>query len=350
MRLRANDAEIAEALSRLGADARHSEDMAEGQGNRLCRFLGPEGELRVLRIRTRWVTEKRIGFEHAFAAHLSADGLPAVLPLPVDGRRTWLKVGDFLCEVLPFIQGCRPALTPAHARLAGALLADFHRSGSAFNMGKYEPPAEVIQLEPHQLEPLLQPLRQLARGGMAEGMPAPARRELFRALEQRWEKLRRRYPQGAEDLPKTMRHGDFHPWNLLYSDAGSLRIVALLDLDMLEVGTRIYDVSYAVYTLLWGLLMQDGGAPGDFAAHRPVYEAFVSAYLAATDTPVTAEEVGLMPMQIECVALRFVLWYLPGAKNAAAMEKMIHEHYLRVAQRLDHHRAELLRAFENSGG
>jgi Ser/Thr protein kinase RdoA (MazF antagonist) len=349
MRLKANDAEVAEALSRLGANAAHSEDMSEGLANRLCRFLDADGNPRVLRMRTRWVTERRIRFEHAFAAPLAAEGLPAVLPMPVDGERTWFKVGAFLCEVLPFIHGNGPELTPAHARLAGTLLADFHRSGATSDMGQYEPPAERIQLEPRQLEPLLQPLRQLARGGTAEGMPAPGRSDLLRAVELRWEELQRRYPQRTEGLPQAMRHGDFHMSNLLYSDSGSLRIVALLDLDMLDVGTRIYDLSYAMYALLWGLLVQEGGGPGDFAAHRPACEAFMSAYRVATDTPVTADEAALAPMQLECVALRFLLWCLPGAENAAAMEQMIRERYLRVAERLDHHRADLLKAFGKGG-
>ena len=65
---------------------------------------------------------------------------------------------------------------------------------------------------------------------------------LYDIVIQQWDQV------DTQDLPITIIHDDWHPWNQIYSKNDGVK--AILDLDGVQQGYRIYDIAYALYTIM----------------------------------------------------------------------------------------------------
>lgn len=278
----ATDAEVADVASYLGVslapgDAREITESF----SRIFVFGEDDGNQRALKIRARWMTEGRIGFEHALARHLRDHGLPMVAPLEIEGDSTWARVGDLFCEIARYVDGRKAEQSLADVRLMGQLLGHFHACVRSFDAGLYEPPHFRNQVEPRELE---QEVTQLPQ-----------------QLRERWEELVACYErQGVPSLPQVIRHGDFHPWNILFSRDEPSQVAALFDLDMAAWGPRVYDTSYAIF-FLRNLHPKWNGE-----SWNTRYRQFVEGYVETTGTPLEADEAAVVPLLMECIAFGFV--------------------------------------------
>jgi Ser/Thr protein kinase RdoA (MazF antagonist) len=185
--------------------------------------------------------ESRICFEHALAQHLAESGLPVAAPLSIDGNRTWVQVDGFFCEVFPYIRGRQGRPRVQDAQLAGRLLGRFHQAMNSFDR-PYQPPPMQNQPAPADLSERVTWLRERLSisapetEGLSEGS--------LNTLWARWQAL-----EGVRfgDLPKTYRHGDYHLWNILYALDEPTHVAALLDFDLINHGSRIYDISCGLF-------------------------------------------------------------------------------------------------------
>lgn len=278
----ATDAEVADVASRLGIPLAPGDvrEITESF-SRIFVFGGDDGEQRVLKIRARWMTEGRIGFEHALARHLRGHGLPMVAPLEIEGGCTWARVGDLFCEIAPHVDGRKAEQSLADVRLMGQLLGHFHVCVRSFDASLYEPPHFRNQVEPRELE---QEVTQLPQ-----------------QLRERWEELVACYErQGVPSLPQVIRHGDYHPWNMLFSQDEPRGIAALFDLDMSAWGPRIYDVSYAIFFLR--NLHPEWNGEGWSTRYRQ----FIEGYAETCGMPIREDEAAVVPLLMECIAFGFV--------------------------------------------
>ena len=123
----------------------------------------------------------------------------------------------------------------------------------------------------------------------------------------RWGELREAYPDHSSSLLRVWRHGDFHLWNVLFVEDDPPAIAAVYDLDMAARGLRVFDVSYALFFLRHALKARHGDAGEDVGRWRPVYEAFGRGYEEGSGSPLSAGETALVPLQIECIAINFLL-------------------------------------------
>ncbi|HXS72981.1 MAG TPA: serine/threonine protein kinase [Rhodanobacteraceae bacterium] len=173
----------------------------------------------------RW-SDVAIGEEHAFARELSSAELPMVAPLAFEGE-TLLRHGGFRYAVYPRRGGRAPELeTREHLEWVGRLIARMHGIGArdtfshrgAIDRDTFiDAPARAVLASP------LLPARQqekyrqaIARAGSAIAM--------------RFDSI------GA--VTRIRLHGDCHPGNLLWTDAGP----HFVDLDDARTGPAVQDL------------------------------------------------------------------------------------------------------------
>lgn len=295
---------VAEAFQRLGLGEtwRGHVDIG-GAMNRIFRFRGRDGGDYVLRMRPRWITRRRLEFEHQVAAVGHAAGIPLPAPAQIMPSGRWFRVQGTLCDVYPFVQGRSGQPEAQDVFLAGELLARFHEIGDRLNDVPYEPPRTPNQATASDLSPRMQEFL-----GRTDDIDVGSiSREAVEFLKRRWEILLDEYPEDRPGLLCTLRHGDFHIWNLLYSQAEPARITALLDIDLVAPGPRIYDLSYAIYFLRHALILWRREKVDDFEAWRHLYRRFLQGYAQTCAATVAPEELEVVLPQIECVALNLML-------------------------------------------
>lgn len=298
----ATDAEVTQAASHLGISLTpdNSTDLTENFSRVFSFDSGHDGK-RVLKIRAKWMTERRIKFEHALARHLHNCGLPTVVPLGIENDCTWAQVGDLYCEIAQYVDGRDARQNLADVILMSEQLGHFHKHSSDINPELYEPPHFQNQTEPQYLEPEIREFCRRVSKNNADGKGLYLDSQQIHTLCERWEKLSMLYRNHSNALPQVIRHGDFHPWNLLFSRTEPDQILAVLDLDMAAKGPRIFDISYTIY-FLRNLHPEHGGEEWNTR-----YSKFIKGYEQASEQPLTKEEVEVIPLLIECIALGFLV-------------------------------------------
>lgn len=335
----AANVELGEILARLGTGlALETAEEYVGSFSRIVPFTDRQGAKKILKVRARWMTEGRVAFEHALAKHLADAGLPMPVPIPFEGGGTWQKAGGFFCEVRPFVEGREARPVAGEVYLMGLLLGAFHRHSREFDASGYEPPEVQNQVEPQELESELEILRQL------EANPGLAGPGYFDTLWTRWEETKAYLAERAASLPQLVRHGDFHEWNVLFSNQEPTRVAALLDLDMAAIGPRIYDVSYAV--LMFRLLFL-GGSVENWGA---LYRTFLRGYAEASHAQIEGSEVEALPYLIECLAIQFLVRRLKWAYTTDRVNEEYRQEYLEVVDWLDRFKGELAEMLRKAGG
>ncbi|MFC0470707.1 phosphotransferase [Halalkalibacter kiskunsagensis] len=64
---------------------------------------------------------------------------------------------------------------------------------------------------------------------------------LYTSVMKKWSKT------NIKQLPEAIIHDDWHPWNLIFNQNGS--VAAILDFDYLQRGQRIFDLAYAIHSI-----------------------------------------------------------------------------------------------------
>ncbi|MEK7477037.1 MAG: phosphotransferase [Candidatus Coatesbacteria bacterium] len=321
----APDDVVGEALARVGGG-----DAIElsGKMNRVLRFTDHAGSSRILKIRSEGMTENRLRFEQAFMRRLADSGIPAAVPILV-GESTWYVVRGYFCEILPCVDGRTGRPEPADALLMGRLLGDLHRYGWEMDRSTYEPPQRHNQHEPEELAARVDDLL-LRLGPVLSAKFLP-----------RWEALRAAYPHSSADLPRAIRHGDLHCGNVIFSETEPSQVVGIIDTDMLAEGLRIFDVSYAIYFLRHFLVSSHGRTGEDLVRWRSVYDAFMHGYREQSPWPMSREEIRLVPLQIECIAIHFLAANARRQKDADGVARVFREDYQDVVDWLNRYHDEL---------
>lgn len=173
----------------------------------------------------RW-TDAAIREEHAFAAELVAAELPVVAPLAHEGE-TLLMHGGFRYAVFPRVGGRAPELDGAEAAAwMGRTLGRIHAVGARAPFRH----RGGIDLDSHVREPM----RQVLEGPL---LPADCAARYRAAIEAALPPLAAAWSR-AQPLERLRLHGDCHPGNVLWTEAGPL----LVDLDDARSGPAVQDL------------------------------------------------------------------------------------------------------------
>jgi len=256
--------------------------------------------------------EEGLREEHRFMAHLRSNGIAAPRVFATDSGETAIQLGEWtyeVHEVTPGIDLYKDAIswTPFRsandAYAAGLALARCHQSARG-----YEAPARRN--------------RQLVAGFTIFASPRPGE-EFDRFVESRPalrkylhtrtclnEALALLTPFHAQlqpllpSLAPLWTHNDWHPSNLLWSDAGAnARAIAVIDFGLADRTNAVHDLAHAIERSIvdWLALVNDPAHPEHVSVHYDHLFALLDGY--ESIRPLSREEsLALAPMLALCHA------------------------------------------------
>lgn len=173
----------------------------------------------------RW-SDAAILEEHAFALELAAAELPLVAP-QVFGGRTLLHHGGFRYALTPRRGGRAPSLESAEQlEWLGRLIARMHAVGAR------QPFAQRGRIDRATL--IEQPMQAV----LASPLLPPALQANYRAAAQRLDAAVAARFEAVGPVRQLRLHGDCHPGNVLWTDAGP----HFVDLDDARMGPAVQDL------------------------------------------------------------------------------------------------------------
>lgn len=250
--------------------------------------------------------------EHRFMTHLRANAITAPRVYEAGSGETAIQLDGWTYEVHAIPRGIdlyenaiswTPFRSAGHAYSAGQALAKLHLASQG-----YEAP--------------LRRNRQLVAGFTifaSQDSPAefdryvaarPALRAYLETRPCRDEALELLAPLHQELLPllgglrPLWTHNDWHPSNLMWSDAGAdARAVAVIDFGLADRTTAVHDLAHAIERSIvdWLALVNDPAHPEEVAVHYDHLSALLEGYESAR--PLAREEaLALAPMTALCHA------------------------------------------------
>ncbi len=220
--------------------------------------------------------------EHAFLAHLRAQGAPVVRVFEDDEGRTVHRRGAWTYEVHTVGVGrdvyrdaisWSPFAEPEHAHAAGAALARLHDAARGFAAPHRAPAPLIAGFTVFAADDPLDAVGQYAAARPAVAAEL-AERSGWREELTRWhlpfhERLRPWLPE----LETSWVHGDFHASNLLWQEG---RVSSVIDFSLCDRAFAVHDLATAIErnAVEWVELDEKGPA----AVHAAAARALISGY------------------------------------------------------------------------
>ncbi|HEX6343760.1 phosphotransferase [Umezawaea sp.] len=204
-------------------------------------------------------------------------GVPVARLVPTRDGDLWTSFGDEHFVLFDHVSGLRYRAHPEQVRSAALVLARLH---TAAVTDADAPRETVFTLAADHIALLRKVVPDAAdAAAVLEELLAPVERQAAAA--------------GFAALPTTAVHGDFNPWNLLFTE--DHRVAAVVDFDNCDVQSRLHDVAEALLTFCVLGYAEDST---NFAAHQrsPVDRAAVRRFLDAYE-----EVAPLSPAERECL-------------------------------------------------
>lgn len=238
--------------------------------------------------------------QHAFwmISMLSREGLPALLPILNREGYPYSRYKDYVIQVTPFVEAAPFQWLPVQAYHSGKMLRRMHQTLT----GIKESLKATGGYQYYQLDPL-SIMQRLKENGQT--LPIHDNGEI-----EEFYSLMNESVIDTNNLPKTIIHGDWNPWNQLYNEHGDVQ--CFMDFDTLQRGERIFDVAYA---LNFYLIQQ---------RNKELAREFLKGYGGLSE-----QEINVLPMLIVKIALYFGILVDQGdfqfARNKGQMEWLISE-------------------------
>lgn len=189
----------------------------------------------VLRYLTNPVSKGRIDYIEGTLIYLKHSSIPVVNAIKNESGDYFSTIHNRMIQVYPFIEGSRFEFEPEHIKSNAKMLYKFHTALASYKQG----PLPAKSNCPTE-ENLKKRLKRLYK--QKESIPNSSLSKieyLYSTIIEHWNKA------DKDNLLETIIHGDWHPWNLIYSEDGS--VSCILDFDLVRPGKRIYDVAYCLY-------------------------------------------------------------------------------------------------------
>ena len=259
---------------------------------------------------------ERIRFDHGLRCRLAAHGFPTVAPLKTDTGETWIAIDGAAYETYPFVDGLvySERIAPSARASTARVLAQLHRVSAGYD-GLCETLVPQFSSYPEPVVPRERfdaPDAHIEALDMIERRYAtPAERSAIAQARARIVDVGRAYAAVYSDLPRTVIHGDYNCFNLLFTADG--HVVGVFDFDWAWREVRVFDVAQGMFFFgahrtgdldpasIWSLTRcpdLDTGAMAEFARayHR--------------ENALTDLEWCVLPLVI---LARWVSWRLEGA-------------------------------------
>ncbi|RXI98198.1 hypothetical protein DS745_17830 [Anaerobacillus alkaliphilus] len=191
----------------------------------------------VIRSLSIYTTKERIVYLENVLRALKNVGVPVLRSIKTQGNDYYSKKGGKFIQVYPYVAGHKFMFLKQQIEANAKMLSKFHQTLASFEQG----PLPDVFIYPN-LRNLTNKIQTLTIGNNA--LPSKTVSKivsLYSSIEKQWERI------NPKDLPKTIIHDDWHPWNMVYKANGS--VAAILDYDYFQQGERIYDIAYVLYYL-----------------------------------------------------------------------------------------------------
>ena len=190
----------------------------------------------VIRILLEETETSRLKYAYGIISKLSSNGIPALTPISTKKGNSFSVLNGRLVQVTPFIEGFPFSGTPEQAQNNGRILARIHQLLESVHEtlspnGVYS----FLHLDPDSI----------VKGLQSQGHVLP---------NHNWGDIKDFYQwlcqesYEPEGMPLTIIHGDWNPWNQLYTKNGEIN--AVMDFDTLQRGERIFDIAYTLFFYL----------------------------------------------------------------------------------------------------
>lgn len=192
--------------------------------------------LYVIRVMSGLATIEHLRYAERITTVLQNAGMPALTPLRNQEGEIYSTLEGRIVQVHPFAEGKEFSYKPEQAYACGHMLHRLHEALAEVEPGPTPKWSNYPSKE--TLEEGLSRLRVLSSVVPPEQIDEAHR--LYEDISGRWEIV-------AKNLPVTVIHGDWHPWNQLYSDG---EVSCILDFDFVQRAERMHDVAYALWAML----------------------------------------------------------------------------------------------------
>ena len=247
-----NDIDLRPVLDAYALGPVRRIDTAGGTAGKTWKIATAKGDF-FLRLRgVRTSSEARLQFDHGLRVHLIERGVPTAAALPTRDGGRWLRTGEGVYELYPFVPG--RAFDPRRVEevaSAARALAQYHLAAVEYAplSAAEEAVAQYTSLGFSQAvsrrldDPELQLENMAAVWQLAD---TDRGRSLVDWCSDRVRALRQVYGGAAyEALTGWVIHGDYTPANLLFCEEGE--VVGIFDLDWALPGARCRDVADGLY-------------------------------------------------------------------------------------------------------
>jgi len=305
------------------------------QGRYFCRMRGGFGQ--------------RDALLHRVLTRLTDKGFPTASLLRTTTGETYVQHNNRVYELFPFIQGEEfERGNQAQFISMGGLIAQFHECMQEFVCPfpfEYFIGDSTWNNYPHikRQAQFIEYTRQdvADREGQAELKDKVT--EALGQIRQAMKRITSGWEQIESCLPRTLVHGDYHPYNVLFKGNEAAYIC---DFDFVMPAERIFDIitPFVWYRWVYEAYPEDREEPAPDAPYFEPYQNFLSSYNEQSSQELTSEELRALVPDMQ----RLLLLY--GSKAAmhnddlGGMLKWIVAHLKRV-EWLDRYRAEFERAF-----
>ncbi len=225
----------------LEAPPAHIDESVLNENSPVVTSDGP----RVLRFLRKERDPERVLLEHRVMEHAASAGIPVPLPQLAAGR-PFVRVGDRLVQLYPWVDGRHAGASTADAAALGAMQAATHRALSGFS------DAELLAVgsagradwDTDQAIQVLSRVDDLIRYYPSPGETQLRIQEDLRFQLQLLESSEPRPPSDFSDLQPMLCHGDYHTRNVLLDNAG--QVSAVVDWEIASLIPPVFELLRAI--------------------------------------------------------------------------------------------------------
>ncbi len=245
---------------------------------------------------------ERLEFLHSVIDSLVTVNFPCPPVVRSRKGKSWTVWGERLVEVHVFVPHDHGVHRDwGRMNAAASALGDLHATLAKCMKGRAVVPPEMRNdISPRQCMQLLQEIMLEVLQQRHTHPDGERAYEICRDIEASLNIMLRDYERVIGRVPWMVVHGDYHFWNILYR---ADQIAGIVDYDFLQERERMFDVAYALQSVISYLRQTHSGRGGYESLPWNNARLWVDLYDAATHIPLTEIERRMLPTE----ALRIFL-------------------------------------------
>jgi len=193
--------------------------------------------LYVIRIHSGLATKEHLDYQQSIMSILKSHDIPVLTLITTKDRRNYSYYKDRFVQINPYVKGNKFSNNLIQIFSSGKMLCKIHKALADIKAG---PLPKWSNYPSNRI--LIEGLNKL------KNMKDNLTKEEIRRADNLYKKVMNKWWGIKINLPETVIHGDWHPWNQLYSNDGTVKCI--MDFDFIQRAERVHDVAYALWAIL----------------------------------------------------------------------------------------------------